>query len=272
MDTWVAAYLAREFPGVALWAPTQRTQVDFDLSVERDGKLLILEQKAPVYGAHKADHRIQVDVGGSRGRHGQLWRYCTDQRLVGIVWYVLPVPPYAAAHAVGRGSALMPDLARARVGGHRWGAGAPCEDWFYVVQAQDLYTWLHRSFRPDRKNMPQLPSIGDPQPSALVGKRSFACADLMAAGPQHLMTLRQWAGAVKDCSVEGGLVRDGHIVRAGRLARDGEILIGGRAVNIPLDESPEVSPASSTAVEPPSRSPGSTRALFVPSGDIPAWS
>jgi hypothetical protein len=261
----------REFPGVALWAPTQRTQVDFDLSVERDGKLLILEQKAPVYGARKADHHIQVDVGGSRGRHGQLWCYCTDERLVGLVWYVLPVPPYAAVHAVGRGSALLPDLACARVSGHRWGAGAPCEDWFYMVQAQDLYTWLPHRFRPGPGIMPRLPSIGDPQPSGLVGKRSFACADLLAAGPQHLMTLRQWAGAVKDCSVEGGLVKNSQIVHTGRLARDGEILLAGRRVNIPLDESPEVSAASSAAVEPPSRSPGSTRALFVPSDDIPEW-
>lgn len=272
MDTWVAAYLAREFPGVALWAPTQRTQVDFDLSVRRDGKLLILEQKAPVYGARKADHHIQIDVGGARGRHGQLWRYCTDQRLVGLVWYVLPVPPYAAAHAVGRGSALLPDLARARVSGHAWGAGAPCEDWFYVVPAQDLYTWLRRSFRPGRRIMPPLPSIGEPQPTGLVGKRSFACADLLGVGPQHLMTLRQWAGAVKACSVEGGLVKDGQIVHAGRLVRDGETLLDGRTVNIPLDGPPEISAASSTTAEPPSRSPGSTRALFVPSDDIPAWS
>lgn len=38
VDAWLAAYLAREFSGVALWALTQRTQVDFDLSVKRDGR------------------------------------------------------------------------------------------------------------------------------------------------------------------------------------------------------------------------------------------
>jgi hypothetical protein len=67
VDTWVAAYLASEFSGVSLWAPTQRTQVDFDISVERDGKLFVLEQKAPVYGLREGDHRLQVDVGSKDG-------------------------------------------------------------------------------------------------------------------------------------------------------------------------------------------------------------
>jgi hypothetical protein len=36
---------------------------------------------------------------------------------------VLPVPPYEATLAAGRGSSLMPEVARARVAGHRWGSG-----------------------------------------------------------------------------------------------------------------------------------------------------
>jgi hypothetical protein len=263
VDIWVAAYLASQLPGVSLWAPTQRTQVDFDISVERDGKLFVLEQKAPIYGVRKGDHRIRVDVGQS----GQLWRYCTHPRLVGLVWYVLPVPPYPAKLAAGRGSSLMPKVARARIAGHRWGSGDPCEDWFYMVPAQDLYTWLHRHRR--RGIMPPLPLIGDLQPSGLVGTRSFPCVDVVT-GPQNVMTLRQWVTSVKSCDVEGGRVENGSIVHAGRLRRDGEIVDEGRKVNIPLDESPESTDDASDAAK-PSRSPGSTRAVFVPRGDIPGW-
>jgi hypothetical protein len=264
VDTWVAAYLASEFSGVSLWAPTQRTQVDFDISVERDGKLFVLEQKAPVYGLREGDHRLQVDVGSKDGI-GQLWRYCTDARLVGLVWYVLPVPPYEATLAVGRGSSLMPEIARARVGGHRWKPGKPCEDWFYMVPAQDLYGWLRG--RPGRR-MPPLPAIGEEQPDGLVDTRSFPCVDVKT-GPRNVMTLRQWAASVKECAVQGGLVNDGRIVHAGRLTRDGELVAEGRKVNIPLDESSEGIDANGAAK--PSRSPGSTRAVFIPRDDIPGW-
>jgi hypothetical protein len=92
--------LAGEFPGVSLWAPTQCTHVDFDLSVASDGRLFVLEQKAPVCHTKNWDHHIQINVGYAE----QLWRYCTEPSLAGLVWSVLPVPPYDAALAAGRGS------------------------------------------------------------------------------------------------------------------------------------------------------------------------
>lgn len=266
VDTWVAAYLASQLSHVSLWAPTQRTQVDFDFCVSDDGKLFVLEQKAPVY--HKKDnaHYIQVDVAH------QLWRYCTDPRLAGLVWYVLPLPPYPAAYAAGRGASLMPDLAGARVAGHSWG-GLPCEDWFHLVPARDLYSWMWNRGGP--RFMPPLPPVGAAPPlppPPVVGKRSFQCDEIVNSGPQTVMSLRNWVTSVEGCSVEGGLVKDGRIVRVERLHRDGEVINKGRKVNIPVGEPLDVRrniPGNAAAE--PSRSPGSTRVVFVPHGDIPNW-
>jgi hypothetical protein len=273
VDTWVAAYLSSQFPHASLWAPTQRTEVDFDLSVSEEGKLFVLEQKAPVY--HKKDHLhyIQVDVAR------QLWRYCTDPGLAGLVWYVLPMPPYPAAYAAGRGSSLMPDLSRARVSGHGWGNGLPCEDWFHMVPARDLYEWVWSRGGP--RFMPPLPPVRAAPPAPpppVVGKRSFPCNEIVIGGPQNTMTLRGWVTSVKACSVEGGLVKDGRVVRVGRLLRDGEVIDEGRKVSIPISEPvDDARPGrvgedgqGNDAAE-PSRSPGSTRVVFVPHGDIPGW-
>lgn len=278
VDTWLAAYLAAQLSHIALWAPTQRTKVDFDLSLVGDGKLFVLEQKAPVLYRTKMveEHRIQVDVGHTN----QLWRYCTDPELAGLVWYVLPFPPYSAAEGAGRGNSLMPELARARLAGHRWGSGPrkgqPCQDWFHMVPAQDLYVWL-RQLRPS--GMPPLPTIGQ-RPSAsqpLVGKRSFPCAQIVTNPPRNAMSLRRWVAFVKNCSIGGGLVRDGRVVRIGRLVRDGEVIAEGREVSIPLDRTRDVArdvPGRGRGAGPArkqSPSPGSTRVAFVQRDDIPGW-
>jgi hypothetical protein len=270
VDTWIAVYLASEFPGMSLWAPTQRTAVDFDLSVSEDGKLFVLEQKAPVL--HKANlvHYIQVDVAR------QLWRYCTDPGLAGLVWYVLPRPPYNAGYAAGRGASLLPDIASARVTGHKWAGGIPCEDWFHMVPARDLYEWLWNRGGP--RFMPSLPpvrGVPPPPPPPVVGKRSFPCDDLITRAPSNTMTLREWATAVKACFVEGGLVKNGRIVRAGRLQRDGVLVEEGRRVNIPVSESAHdrrtarASEHQGPDVADPSRSPGSTRVVFLPRSNLP---
>jgi hypothetical protein len=278
VDTWLAAYLASQLPRVALWAPTQRTKVDFDMSVLGDGKLFVLEQKAPILHRTKTveDHAIQIDVGHTR----QLWRYCTDKQLTGLVWYVLPRPPYSAVQGAGRGASLLPEIAGARIAGHRWpgaGKGRPCQDWFHLVPAQSLYVWLHEL---DPQRMPPLPSIGDIFPGSppVVGKRSFSCDELVMHGPQNTMTLAQWVSSVKDCSVEGGRVRKGRLVRIGRLHGDGEIIAEGREVAIPLDETPDAVRDISvdgddygTAARKQSGSPGSTRVVFVPRDDVPGW-
>jgi hypothetical protein len=270
VDTWVAAYLASELPGVWLWAPTQRTKVDFDISISASGKLFVLEQKAPVLHRTRHDHWAVVDVGRTR----QMWRYCTDPRLAGLVWYVIPWPPYPALDAAGRGSSLMPRFARARVAGHPWPPGLPCEDWFHMVPARDLYEWL-RALR-TTGYMPPLPPIGNPPtqpPSGLVGRKSFACADLVSRPPANTMTVRQWVASLKNCEVEGGRVENGRIIRIGRLVHPDREGDGGRAVDIPLDDDDGDNVRRGDAEGSAARggAAGSTRAVFVPSSAIPAW-
>jgi hypothetical protein len=268
VDTWVAAYLASELPGVWLWAPTQRTKVDFDISISGSGKLFVLEQKAPVLHKTRSEHWVVVDIGLT----GQLWRYCTDPRLAGLVWYVIPHPPYPALAAAGRGSSLMPTFARSRVAGHRWPPGLPCEDWFHVVPARDLYEWLQ--LLPGWGHMPPLPRIVDPPvqpPEGLVGRRSFACADLVSGPPANAMTLRQWVASVKNCNVEGGRVENGRITRIGRLVQAGRDGDRGRDVNIPLNDDDDKQRRDADGSAARAGSAGSTRAVFVPSSAIPAW-
>jgi hypothetical protein len=270
VDTWIAVYLASEFPEMSLWAPTQRTAVDFDLSVSEDGKLFVLEQKAPVLHKKYLLHYIQLDVAR------QLWRYCTDPGLAGLVWYVLPRPPYSAGYAAGRGASLLPDIASARTPGHKWGSGLPCEDWFHIVPARDLYEWLWNPGS-TRFFMPPLPPLGGvppPPPPPVVGKHSFPCDDLLTSGPSNAMTLREWARSVKACFVEGGLVKNGRIVRAGRIQRDGVLVEEGRKVNIPVSEPARDTKAARGSqrrgrdMTDPSRSPGSTRVVFLPRSNL----
>jgi hypothetical protein len=277
VDTWTAAYLVSQLPQIALWAPTQNTHLDFDFSLSGDGKLFVLEQKAPVLHKPQQNHHIQINVGYAR----QLWRYCTDPDLVGLVWYVLPVPPYDAALAAGRGSSLLPDIAGARVAGHPWPEppaqvvghptrGLPCEDWFYLVPARDLYTWLSKRHTPG--HMPPLPRLRQRPPANLVGKRSFPCADFIKNPPSNSMTLREWVAALTRCDIEGGLVRRGQVVRAGRISQEGEVVDLGRKVRIPLQRNPEVRGSRrDKAPTKRSSSPGSTRAIFVPRAGIHGW-
>jgi hypothetical protein len=98
-----------------------------------------------------------------------------------------------------------------------------------------------------------------------------------AARVQGGSTLRRWVASVKDCSIGGGLVRDGRVVRIGRLVRDGEVIAEGREVNIPLDRTPDAArdvPGRGRGAGPArklSPSPGSTRVVFVQRDDIPGW-
>lgn len=261
VDAWVAMYLATRLRSVLLWAPTQRTAVDFDFSVAADGKLFVLEQKAPVVHLRHGNHWLEVDVP-------QLWRYCTHPQIAGLVWYVLPQPPYPAPSAAARGASLLPALAASRSAGHQWG-GAPCDDWFQVVPARALYAWL--SMRPGWRYMPSAPRYGAALPLDLVRRRAFPCSDLSSGGPAGRMTLRQWVDALRRCDVEGGRIEGGRLVHAGRLVHDGELLDDGEALNLPLDE--PLRRLGDAAAGEPSSDGGSerTRALFVPAGDLPGW-
>ncbi len=265
VDTWVAAYLSSELPGVWLWAPTQRTKVDFDISISASGKLFVLEQKAPVLHKTRNEHWVVVDVGLTQ----QLWRYCTDPRLAGLVWYVIPQPPYSAVAAAGRGSSLMPTLARARVSGHPWPPGLPCEDWFYVVPARDLYEWLRGL--PTTGYMPPLPAIGSPPPLGLIGRKSFDCAKFASSPPSNAMTLRQWVASVKNCNLEGGRVENGRITHIGRLVQPGRDGARGRAVDIPLNDDGDNVHRDAEGSAARAGAAGSTRAVFIPSTAIPEW-
>jgi len=277
VDTWTAAYLVSELPQIVLWAPTQNTHVDFDFSLSGDGKLFVLEQKAPVIHKRLREHHIQINVGHA----SQLWRYCTDPELAGLVWYVLPVPPYDAALSAERGSSLLPAIAGARIEGHPWPKppatvaghptrGLPCEDWFYLVPAQDLYTWLSK--RHNQGHMPPLPPLGEQPPANLVGKRSFPCADLIEEPPLNTMTLRRWVGALTSCAIEGGMVKDGRVVHAGRISHVGETVDEGREAHMPALARDQVSTDNRDGtLSKRSSSPGSTRAMFVPRADIHGW-
>lgn len=255
VDVWLTSYLVSRLPRVEIWAPTQRMRVDFDLSLRGSGKLFILECKAPVF--NKGDHWLDINVG----RKEQLWRYCTSERLAHITWYVLPSPPYPPADARARGSSLLPELASARVAGHRWG-GAPCEDWFHLVPARDLYEWLRS--RPGRGRMPILGTprpVPPPKPSDLVGRRAFSCADLTAAkGPASRLTLARWIDQLKRCFIEGARVQDGLVVHAGRLVEDGVVINDGVEISQPtlaVDDAPLTSEHA--------------RAVFVPASELPGW-
>jgi hypothetical protein len=275
VDTWTAAYLVSTLSRIVLWAPTQNTHVDFDFSVSGEGKLFVLEQKAPVLHKTQQQHYIQINVGYAN----QLWRYCTEPDLAGLVWYVLPVPPYDATLAAARGSSLLPDIAAARIEGHTWPKppaqvaghptrGLPCEDWFYLVPAQDLYTWLSKRHTPG--HMPALPRLKEQPPANLVRKRSFPCADLIKDPPRNAMTLRQWVAALRSCDIGGGRVEEGQVVHVGRIEHNREITDEGREVRIPLQrEHAEVRSEAQTTKQ--SSSPGSTRAVFVPRADISGW-
>jgi hypothetical protein len=213
--------------------------VDFDLSGVASGKLFVLEHKAPFLDTRRdptaRHHYLEIDVG----RGPQLWQNCTRTSLAGLVWYVLPAPPYEAALAAGA-SALLPIEATSRLAGHQWSGSRPCEEWFYLVRAQDLYDWLQQRTG-GRGFMPSSPSLGARAPSGLIGMRSFQCDELVNDPPQHIMTLSEWLHGIRECHVGGGRVSSGRLVHIGELRspRGDEVLDPGRPVDIQPDEPSE---------------------------------
>jgi hypothetical protein len=212
VDAWVATYLARRFPKVELWAPTQRSTPDFDLAA-RTGKFFIVEHKAPYdrSGAHWIDISLE-----------QLWRYCQDPLLSYAVRYVLPVPPYPPSAAEPRrrtplvADAVMPPASVTRLAGHRWGR-VPSWDWFWVVAPRHLWGWLSALRAPA---LPSLPAPSRPVPAfprACPKSRGFACDDLGRKSmlrPTGVKTLAEYLTDVRAC-------REGLYVVQGRF-QDGE--------------------------------------------------
>ena len=111
MNTWTAAfYVTPQLYSVCSVGTIQR-HTWFDCTLSGDGKLFVLEQKAPVLHKKQQNHHIRINVGYAH----QLWRYCTEPALAGLVYYITAGPattrrsPQDAAHTpcqLIRGSCL----------------------------------------------------------------------------------------------------------------------------------------------------------------------
>jgi len=142
VDAWVTAYITSRIPTALIWAPTQRQLPDFDITSELPGpgKLLVLEDKAP-YTGYRGTYGFTLGVR-------QMWNYLRNPELRDRTFYVLPCPPFPVTEVPGTrgapipGTSPMPRRAQARLGGHPWASAKPCEHWFQVVPALDLWTHL----------------------------------------------------------------------------------------------------------------------------------
>jgi hypothetical protein len=157
VDTWVTAYLAGLVPDMLLWAPTQRQTPDHDLAgaLPGPGKLFVLENKAP-YATRHFGFRLELR---------QLWNYLRNPDLRARTFYVLPCPPFPLAEVPGTPGAysppapdLMPRRTQSRRRGHPWQGGLPCEEWFRVVPALDLWAELRSRTPPPQLGAPAWPT------------------------------------------------------------------------------------------------------------------
>jgi len=137
VETWLAIELEAWFPGVRLWAPTQSSIDNWDLTAQGAGKLLIFECKGcqPL----KVGHSVPINVR-------QLERYVTSSEFAAVrshTFYVLPAPPWPAPPRPPKGqitasNALPAGHADERLGG----AGGGCWNWFHATPATSLWEAL----------------------------------------------------------------------------------------------------------------------------------
>jgi hypothetical protein len=139
VESWLAVELAVWFPEVRLWAPTQNSVGNWDLSASGCGKLLIFECKGcrPL----KQGHSVAIDML-------QLERYMLGGEFATVrehVFYVLPAPPWPGPiPAPGTPIALesaIPGHADARLASPDGG----CWNWFHVIPATTLWEQLAAS-------------------------------------------------------------------------------------------------------------------------------
>lgn len=120
VDIWVVSQLIDIFPGVLLWAPTQRKPDNWDLGAHLgDGKTFILENKACDPVGHTGSHTVNI------GRC-QLEEYLHTIDPYVPVYYVLPDPPWLDGPT---GANWMPNQS-----GHR----STCGGWLWTIRATDL--------------------------------------------------------------------------------------------------------------------------------------
>lgn len=137
VESWLAIELELWFPGVRLWAPTQNSIGNWDLSAQGAGKLVIFECKGcqPL----KEGHSVPINMP-------QLKRYAKSPEFRAVrehVFYVLPAPAWSGpAPTPGApfspSAALPPGHAAERLAGPAGG----CWEWFHVTPAASLWTHL----------------------------------------------------------------------------------------------------------------------------------
>ena len=194
VDVWVAVYLAQRMPKVALWAPTQRTKIDRDVAFEHDGKVLILEHKAP-YTADQRRHMLDIDVA-------QLARYCWSP-WAWATYYVLPSPPYPARFIPE--SELIPKEAWARTG------QPPFQHWAYALPAPQVWDLLNDG------GQHALGPLPPPNGPLSCKTRRLHCSKLDPASsldslpvPGQL-TLEELVDGVMACTIPGVIHRSGSL-------------------------------------------------------------
>lgn len=201
MDAWTSAYLASVFPGLILWAPTQRARPDVDFLVRPTvtGKLFILEDKAAYMDVARGEH---VSPIGTR----QLYNYLVSPFTRDRTFYVLPVPPYAITDVPA--SPVTTKLATARLSGHAWG-GQPFEEWTFVVAAKDLWLALYGalpavlSWPLPKRSAPVPPGVSIPPPEeSLVFEADLAKGGRLEATSSTLST---FVRRVKACDLKDHL-------------------------------------------------------------------
>jgi hypothetical protein len=210
VDAWVAAYLAAVFPGILLWAPTQKSSPDLDYAAETGAKSFVLEDKGTyAISSRPTEHFVEIN-------RRQLHNYCAHVSLREKTFYVLPAPPYAP-NAIRNG--IPPSVSRARSAGHPWG-GKPFERWAYVVPVLSLWDYMMAPPRPFGG-----PTYGpkDPLPAALRGYETIPCDGFVRFGPLAWPTLQRFVARVREC-------RYGRVLDEEALWSDEKIVISDRAI------------------------------------------
>jgi hypothetical protein len=180
VDAWVAIYLANEFPGVRLWAPTQNSLPDRDLGLRANGKLLVLEHK----GTYEewGRHRVQIHLA-------QLRTYCFSA-LRRATYYVLPNPCFGPRRY--RPSELVPEEAASRVSP----PGPRFEHWTHAMLADDVWRFLD-----GHASGPAVGALPPPPADLPYLTRSFGCDELASppSGAPPVLTLKQLVMTLHEC-------------------------------------------------------------------------